>query len=262
MSNDSVSAAHGACDCVLGIPFFTGTVSEAVEHHARQGGYVVIPAAPALLKLRYDEEYRRAMQNADLALADSGLLVLLWRLATGRRLEKISGISYFKCLFERGEIQAGQNTFWIFASDVAKEKALGWLAERGLPVEEKNCFVASAPPSTSQDYAILVRIEEDKPKHLVIAMAGGGQEKLALYLRDYLLYRPSIHCIGAALGFLSGDERIMPEWAERSHMGWLIRLFAQPRMFFPRIGIAFALIRMVFKYRSELPDLKKRWADI
>ncbi len=93
-------------------------------------------------------------------------------------------------------------------------------------------------------------------------MAGGGQEKLAHYLRDYLLYRPSIHCIGAALGFLSGEEKAIPEWAERWRLGWLFRFFAQPGMVLPRIGIAFALARMIFKYRSELPPLKKRWADI
>ena len=129
-------------------------------------------------------------------------------------------------------------------------------------MEEGNCFVALEPPSSAQDYAILVRIEEEKPKHVVIAMAGGSQEKLALYLRDYLLYRPSIHCIGAALGFLSGEERTIPDWAEKSRLGWLVRLFSQPRMFFPRIGIAFGLAGMIFKYRSEMPPLKKRWADI
>jgi N-acetylglucosaminyldiphosphoundecaprenol N-acetyl-beta-D-mannosaminyltransferase len=247
---------------VLGVAFFTGTVAEAVEHHVASGGYVVIPAAPALLKLKYDEEYRRAMQNADLVLADSGLLVLLWRMAGGTKLRKISGLGYFKHLFEQGGIQQSRSVFWIFASDGAKEKAARWLSDRGHQLEERHCFIASAPPSSSQDYAILVRLEEDKPKHVVIAMAGGGQEKLALYLRDYLLYSPSIHCIGAALDLLSGEERAIPEWAERSHLGWLIRLFAQPRMFFPRIGIALALARMVFKYRSELPPLQKRWADI
>ncbi len=247
---------------VLGIPFFTSTAGAAVERHVEKGGYLVIPAAPALLKLSYDEGYRRAMQSADLALADSGLLVLLWRLAGGGKLKKVSGIAYFKQLFEHGGIQRGESTFWVFASDRAKERASRWLAERGLRIEDRNCFVASGPASSSQDYEILVKIEEEKPRHVVIAMAGGSQEKLALYLRDYLLYRPSIHCIGAALDFLSGEERAIPEWAERNHLGWLIRLFAQPRMVLPRIGIAFALARMIFKYGSELPPLRKRWADI
>lgn len=262
MIDDSTPPAESARECVLGISFFTGTAAEAVELHCRKGGYLVIPAAPALIKLNYDDDYRRAMQNADLALADSGLLAFLWRLASGRRLLRISGIGYFKQLLESGQLQSGQGTFWVFPSDRAKEKAIEWLAERALRVEERNCFVASAPPSSAQDYALLVQLEEDKPKHVVIAMAGGSQEKLALYLRDYLRYRPDIHCIGSALAFLSGEERAIPAWAERSHTGWLMRLLAQPRMFFPRIGIALALVGMILKHRSDLPPLKKRWADL
>lgn len=249
-------------DRVLGILFFTGTVAEAVKSHGDNGGYLVIPAAPALMKLKDDEEYRKAMQNADLALADSGLLVLLWKMATGRKLTRVSGITYLKQLLGPDGIRPGDTVFWIFASNSAKERAGTWLRQRGFVMEEGNSFVAVAPSSSSQDYAILVRLEEEKPKHVVIAMTGGGQEKLALYLRDYLLYRPSIHCIGAALDLLSGEERAIPEWAERSYLGWLVRLLAQPRMFFPRLGIALALTRMIFKYRSELPPLKKRWADI
>ena len=247
---------------ILGVPFFAGPVAEAVERHVQSGGYVVIPAAPALIKLNYDEEYRRAMQSADLALADSGLLVLLWRIATGKKINRISGISYFKQLVEQEELREGANAFWIFHSETAKQKAANWLAQRGVRLDEKYVFIYATAPSSDQDYAILTRIEEEKPKHVVIAMAGGGQEKLALYLRDYLLYRPSIHCVGAALDLLSGEERGIPDWAERSHLGWLLRLFAQPRMFFPRIGIALALARMIFKYRSELPPLKKRWSDV
>jgi UDP-N-acetyl-D-mannosaminuronic acid transferase (WecB/TagA/CpsF family) len=262
MRDDPITPSAIKSERILGISFFRGTAAEAVQQHTQRGGYAVMPAAPALIKLNYDEEYRRALQNADLALADSNLLVLLWKLATGHRLEKISGISYFKHLFEFGGIKAGQSTFWIFNSDRAKEKASEWLAAGGIELNDRNCFIASAPASSSQDYAILVRLEEDKPKHVVIAMTGGGQEKLALYLRDYLLYRPAIHCIGAALGFLSGQERRIPDWAEKNHLGWLVRLISQPRMFFPRIGIAFALTALIFKYRSEMPPLKKRWADV
>ena len=233
-----------------------------MKRHTEAGGYVVIPAGPALLKLSYDDHYRRAMQSADLALADSGLLVSLWRMATGERVTRISGISYLRQLLEEGAVQGEGDAFWIFPAGAAKEKAAKWLEQRGVSLAEKYVFSATSPPSSGQDYEILNRIEEGKPKHVVIAMAGGSQEKLALYLRDYLLYRPSIHSIGAALDLLSGEEKAIPDWAERRHLGWLHRLFAQPRMFFPRLGIAFALARMVFKYRSELPPLKKRWADI
>lgn len=262
MPRDSNPLPQNGCERILGIPFFTGTVAEAVERHRHNGGYIVIPAAPALIKLNYDEAYRRAMQNADLALADSGLLVLLWRLATGRKLQNISGITYLKALLGDGRLGEGGNSFWVIGSNDAKEKALRWLGSRGLRIDQRDCYVTPRASSSSDDYKLLSQIEERRPGDIVIAVAGGAQEKLALYLRECLLWRPSIHCVGAALDFLSGAERAIPEWAERTHLGWLIRLLAQPRMFFPRIGIAFALSRMVFKYRSEMPPLRQRWSDL
>ena len=94
-SGDSTLIDH---ERVLGISFFNGTPAEAVEHLKLTGGLAVMPAAPALIKLNYDTDYRLALQKADLALADSSLLVLLWKLARRRRLNKISGITYLKCL--------------------------------------------------------------------------------------------------------------------------------------------------------------------
>jgi N-acetylglucosaminyldiphosphoundecaprenol N-acetyl-beta-D-mannosaminyltransferase len=245
---------------VLGLRFFTGTVAEAVERHSRDGGCLVIPAAPALIKLNYDQGYRNAMHNADLALADSGLLVLLARFALGRQLTRISGIGYFTTLLAQAELP--ENTLWLFASESARQHAADWLRPSGTNIDASNSFVAAAPTSSDQDYAILTRIEEEKPKHVIIAMPGGHQEELALYLRDYLLYRPAIHCLGAALNLLSGEEKGIPAWAERWRLGWLFRFVAQPRMVLPRIGIAFALTRMIVKYRAELPPLKKRWSDV
>ena len=147
MPNDSDSVPPG-CERILGIPFFTGTVAEAVERHWRNGGYIVIPAAPALIKLNYDEGYRRAMQKADMAIADSGLFVLLWRLATGRKIQNISGITYLKALLTDRRLGGGESSFWVLASAEAKEKALRWLGARGLQIDERNCFIAPRSPSS------------------------------------------------------------------------------------------------------------------
>ncbi|PZR72007.1 MAG: glycosyltransferase [Chthoniobacterales bacterium] len=260
MNPDPNAAPRVPTERVLGIEFFSGTAAEAVEHLARHGGYAVIPAGPALMKLNYDEDYRRAMQSADLALADSGLLALMWRIATGRKLRNISGITFLKQLLGSAEIRTDGATLFVFASGEAKEKAAKWFRARETLVHERSYHVASSPPEV-HDYALLSRIEELRPRHVVMAIPGGTQEKLALYLREHLVYRPSIYCVGAALGFLSGSERPIPEWAEKSHLGWAARLFAQPRMFFPRLAMSLGLARMVFKYRSELPPVRSHWAD-
>ena len=257
-SGDSTSIDH---ERVLGISFFNGTPAAAVEHLKLTGGLAVIPAAPALIKLNYDPDYRIAMQKADLALADSGLLVLLWKLVRRRLLRKISGIAYLKCLLSDCETRKDEKLFWIVSSDTAKRKAIAWLQGRSFPIDADDCYVADRE-APEHAHALLFEIEKRRPRHVIIAIRGTSQEKLGLYLRDFLLYRPSIHCVGAALGFLTGEERPIPDWAERYHVGWFLRLMSQPRMLLPRIGIAFALARMVFTYRSELPPVRERWTDV
>ena len=61
---------------LLGIRFFVGSADEAVQI-GLQGGLVVVPAAPALVELQTNEYYREAVFGADLAITDSGLMVLL-----------------------------------------------------------------------------------------------------------------------------------------------------------------------------------------
>ena len=249
-------------ETILGVRFFCGSASDAVEQFARSGGYMVVPASPALINLQYDNDYRRALQNADLALADSGLLVVLWRVISGRRLRKVSGIAYLRCLLERSEIQRGEKVFWVVATDDAAAKAIEWLRGKDVEIKPENFHVALRRGAVAEDHELLLKIEEQRPSHIVIALGAGIQEKLGLYLREYLLYRPNIHCVGAALGFLTGDERAIPEWAERSGLGWVFRLAAQPGMLLPRIGIALVLAGMLLRYRSELPPLKHRWSDV
>ena len=76
-------------ETILGVNFFNGTVDEAVDAMCANGGLLVVPAAPALVKLGEDEGYRRALRSADMVIADSGAMVLLWRIVTGRRVERI-----------------------------------------------------------------------------------------------------------------------------------------------------------------------------
>src|SRR5260370_27920656 len=257
-SSDSTSSDH---DRVLGISFLKGTGVEAVQHLRRRGGLAVMPASPALIKLSYAKDSRLALQKADLALADSGLLVLLWRLTSGPRIRKISGITHLKCLLADCETRKNEKLFWIVSSDAAKHRAITCFQGRGVPINPDDCYVADREEQ-EHAHALLFEIEKCHPQHVIIAASGPAQEKLGLYLRDFLLYRPSIHCVGAALGFLTGDERPIADSEVRCHLGWLVRLISQPRMILPRIGIALVLAGMVFMYRSEPPPLRDRWTDL
>src|ERR1700761_3347905 len=82
---------------ILGIRFFTGSAEAAVQI-GMQGGLVVVPAAPALVELPTNEPYREALMNADLVITDSGLMVLLWRVLSGKNIPRVSGLKYLRLL--------------------------------------------------------------------------------------------------------------------------------------------------------------------
>ena len=105
------------------------------------------------------------------------------------------------------------------------------------------------------DAALLERLERLRPKHVIVTIGGGKQEQLGLFLRRGLDYVPSIHCIGAAIAFLSGDQVHIPIWADRFYMGWLFRSISEPKRYLPRYWDARKLFRLMLRYRDRLPDL-------
>src|ERR1700692_1174 len=97
---------------ILGIRFFDGNVDEAVETISGQGGFLVVPAAPALVKLRSDDEmYRQALIKADMAIPDSGLMVLLWKIIRRESLTRISGLGYLKRLIREPTFRESGRSF-------------------------------------------------------------------------------------------------------------------------------------------------------
>jgi UDP-N-acetyl-D-mannosaminuronic acid transferase (WecB/TagA/CpsF family) len=195
---------------ILGIKFFVGSAEEAVQIGLR-GGLVVVPAAPALVELQTSEYYREALFNADLAITDSGLMVLLWRLLTGENIPRVSGLKYLKLLHEMKALQPRQSVLWIMPNAAARDQNLAWLRSQGYDFTESDCYLA---PHYSGglivDDVLVEMASKRKPRHIVVCLGGGTQERLGLMLKRECNFRPSIHCIGAAIGFLTGNQVIFP----------------------------------------------------
>jgi UDP-N-acetyl-D-mannosaminuronic acid transferase (WecB/TagA/CpsF family) len=240
---------------ILGIRFFVGTAEEAVQIGLR-GGLVVVPAAPALVDLQTSEHYREALFNADLAITDSGLMVLLWRIFTGKKISRVSGLKYLKLLFELKALQPRESVLWIMPNEVARDQNLAWLRSQGYDFTESDCYLA---PHYSggriQDEALLALVNQRKPRHIVVCLGGGTQERLGLMLKRECGGHPSIHCIGAAIGFLTGNQVRIPTWADRFFLGWLFRCLSEPRKFVPRYWKACQLVPMMMRYRENAPAL-------
>jgi N-acetylglucosaminyldiphosphoundecaprenol N-acetyl-beta-D-mannosaminyltransferase len=241
---------------ILGIRFFDGTVAEAVDHSLNRRGLVVAPSGTCFSRLQRDEVYRTAMTHADLVLPDSGFMVLLWRLLRRRHINRISGLAYLKELLSRAEFRHDQSVLWVLPDEHATGITISWLQNHGFLSTAEDCYLAPIYGPDVEDSTLLARIQSSRPGHVVIALSGGVQEKLGFYLREHYAHRPAIHCIGAALGFVTGYQIAIPAWADRLYLGWFLRLLSNPRRFLPRAMSAFALPWLIMKYREKLPPLQ------
>jgi N-acetylglucosaminyldiphosphoundecaprenol N-acetyl-beta-D-mannosaminyltransferase len=241
---------------ILGIQFFNGDVDEAVASMFQRGGFLVAPSGTCFARLREDDSYRRAVLAADLAIADSGLMVAMWRLLRRENVQRISGLKYLKHLLGRLEGEGSGEVFSVLPSERAQQKLFDWSRREAFSINSENCYVAPRYGSDVEDRALLALIEQYRPADVIIAIGSGAQEKLGYYLRQNLSYRPAIHCIGAALGFITGDQTAIPDWVDRFYLGWFFRLLAQPRIFIPRLIRGFQLPWLIWKYGGKLPPMR------
>jgi N-acetylglucosaminyldiphosphoundecaprenol N-acetyl-beta-D-mannosaminyltransferase len=241
---------------ILGIQFFNGDVDEAVALVSQHGGLLVAPSGTCFARLREDERYRRAVIGADLKIADSGLMVVMWRLLQRQNIQRISGFKYLRRLLHKLKGERNKQVFWIVPTESAQQKLVDWSRREVFSINRERCYVAPRYDSDVQDQALLALIEQYRPADVIIAIGSGAQEKLGYYLRENLTYRPAIHCIGAALGFITGDQTAIPDWVDRFYLGWFFRLLAQPRIFIPRLIRGFQLPWLIWKYGGKLPPMR------
>jgi N-acetylglucosaminyldiphosphoundecaprenol N-acetyl-beta-D-mannosaminyltransferase len=238
---------------ILGINFFVGTAAEAVRR-IRGGGLLVVPAAPALKDVETKASYREALMHADMVIADSAYMVMVWNWLQHDSIRRVSGLEYLRELLEQPDVREPGNALWIMAGPKSAELNLAWLRQQGIEVPEDCVYLAPMYANDEiLDAALVERIERLRPRHVILTVGGGTQERVGLYLKRSLSYLPAIHCIGAAIAFLSGDQVKIPVWADRGYLGWLFRSVSEPGRYVPRYWNARKLLYLLIRYRERLP---------
>lgn len=259
-ASPETTAARADRRVILGVPFFVGSLDDAVSR-ALAGGLTVAPSAPGLaVDLVRSATYREALTTADLAITDSGFMVLLWRWRTGEKLPRHSGLKLMRALLERPELKAPGVVFWVMPSTEERDRNLDWLRAHGFPVTTADCHVAPRYAATGEleDVSLVATLRARKPCVVMLAVGGGVQERLGLMLRRHLAEdRPAILCLGAAIAFLTGAQTAIPNWADRLLLGWLLRWLARPS-FGLRLLRAMRLAPLIWRHGERLPPLEPR----
>lgn len=237
---------------ILGVKFYTGNAHGAIEKISR-GGLLVVPAAPALKDIPRNADYREALLNSDVAITDSGFMVLAWNLLQLDSIRRLSGLEYLVELLKRSDVREPGNTVWVMAGPASAKKNLEWLAEQGIEVPADCVYSAPMYGKTIEDPELIALLQQKRAQHVIVTVGGGTQERLGLHLKRQLDYLPAIHCIGAAIAFLSGDQVRIPGWADRLFLGWFFRCLSAPNRYVPRYWSALQLFPLLQRYRSQLP---------
>lgn len=241
----------------LGIDLAVAGIGEAAAR-ACGGGLFLAPSGPGLCDLERDREYRDALLAADVNLADSGLAILLARVLRLGKLPRSSGLGFLEALLDRQELKVAGATFWVMPSPESMERNLSWLRSMGLQVAVEDCYTAPVYPRRGPvtDEALLETLRGREVRFVFVCTGSGTQEKLGHWLKENLPGKPAVCCIGAAIGFLSGDQVRIPAWADRMCLGWLLRCFSAPRKFVPRYLAATRLAVLALRYRDAAPPMR------
>lgn len=230
---------------ILGLDFFNGDVTDVVTS-LQSGGLLVVPAAPALVKINKDHAYYESLAHADIIIPDSGFMSLLWNLGHKQKINRISGLEFLITFLENKEVRCKPDFFLVNPSSKDSFSNTKYLNSRGFLMSPDMSYVAPFYKQPDiEDRSLLAILEKNQPKYIIINIGGGTQEKLGYYLKKNLSYKPAIICTGAAIAFLTGQQVPIPMWADRLYMGWLFRCVENPSLYIPRYFNAFKLARMI-----------------
>jgi len=215
------------------------TMEEAigvVEEHIDRGEplLVVTPNVDHLLRLRRDEEFRRAYESAGLVLADGVPILWLARLQGTPLKSKVSG-SDFLVEFCRAAARNGRRVFFLGGVEGVAQRAAEVLRRDfpGLIVAGTHSPSIGFEEKEEESRQIVELVRSHRPDILFVAAGTPKQEKWLL--RHWKDLGPMV-CIGvgAAFDFVSGRKKRAPRWVQNIGLEWLWRLAHEPRRLFPR----------------------------
>ncbi len=247
-----------AYETVLGLRFFKEDLPTLLKHLG-VGSLLIAPSAPSMLGLQDDPYYREAVEAADIAIADSGLMALCWNFThPSRRIKRISGYRFLWTLIRSKRLRPLGTSFWVMASDKDTEAGVKWLnSQQGFHLTKNDTYLAPLyKTGYIKDNKLLTILNEKQPPFIIINIGGGTQERLGHFLKQNLTYPATIICTGAALGFMTGRQTYIPNWVDQCYLGWLWRCFGNPKTFVPRYVKGFLFIPLFMRFHEKIPPLK------
>ena len=246
--------------CLLGIPLDMVDAAGALERMraaaaARTTCFVSTPNLNFLITCQGDADFRDAVIQSDLSVADGMPLVWLARLLGMPVRERVAGSTLFEAL-RNGAARQLSVYFFGGPAGVAAESCRRLNAEgRGL-----RCAGFRYPGMGSVDEMssdeVIADINASGADFLVVALgARKGQEWIVRNLPRLTV--PLISHLGAVVNFVAGTVSRAPAWMQRSGLEWLWRIKEEPGLWHRYFDDGLAMLSLLVT--CVLPHALHRW---
>lgn len=214
---------------------------------------VTVPAAPSMVESKNNPWYYVALENATYSIVDSGLFALLCKLH-GIKIYKYSGYRLIQDMF--AYLKQKPLKLFVVSPRPQESENIRKLLVGTTQCKEEHLAFYNAPlyPANAnvRDPELAKQINTFQPNLILLCVAGGKQETLGHYLKKNISKDSTIICTGAAISFFTGTQAKISPLIDKLYLGWLARIFADPKTFFPRYLNAFKYVFWFLKYRSTL----------
>ena len=198
---------------ILGVKIDNLIIEEALQKvegflEDSQQHYIVTPNPEFLVKAQKDEEFRKILNQADLAVADGiGLIFASWFLGQPLK-QKITGTDLMEKICQK----AAQKKWPVFL--------LG---------DREDDLVKETADQLKKRYPELdIKTNLKETSILFVAFGAPKQEKwIAQNLKKMSSVKLAMG-VGGAFNFMAGRIRRAPKFFQRLGLEWLWRLFCQP----------------------------------
>jgi len=232
----------------------------ATAGEARESRYVCLCNVHSVVTTTRDPDFRRIVNEADLATPDGAPIAWALRRLGHRRQERINGPDLMWKYLARAE-RLGQAVFFYGSTPDTLDK-LRQAVGRAFP--RLRIAGLHSPPFralTPEEGEAEERMINESGAHVVFVGLGcPKQEKWMAARRGRV--RAVMIGVGAAFDYHAGVLKRAPLWWQNNGLEWLYRLWSEPRRLFKRylvtntlfvVGFARQLLARKYRLRNE-PD--------
>lgn len=245
---------------ILGVAFDVVQIPDVIiqmrQWIARREGhhYIAVAGMHGIIEARHGAEFRRAVADADLVVADGMPVIWLGRLRGHSLSRRVYGPELMLEFCKQNALAGCRH--YLLGGESGVPEQLAASLDRACPgIAIVGMHSPPFRPATpEEDAAIIEAINRAAPDVLWIGLGTPKQEMWMYQHRDKLRV-PVMIGVGAAFDFLSSRKRQAPLWMRERGWEWLFRLLQEPQRLWKRYLVGGA--EFLFLVALELLGLRR-----